>query len=75
MHTYKLKHLSHEIHVPGCHDCGVWIKRVVKSERFWAITALVVLVAILITLAIIAQRGGLEGPATTTLEEFYPFRP
>ena len=75
MHTYKLKHWSHEIHVPGVHDYGVWMRQVVRSERFWAITALVVLVGILITLAIIAGQGGLGGPRTTMPEEFYPFVP
>ncbi len=72
MHTYKLKHWSHEIHVPAMHDCGVWMKRVVKSERFWAIAALVVLIGILITLAIIAQQGGFEGTETIP-QGYYPY--
>lgn len=71
MYTLRLK--SHEYHIPGLHDDVMWAKRLVKNERFWAVVALAALAAILITLGILAGRGGGAEVPFSPAEPFYPY--
>jgi hypothetical protein len=75
MHTLKLKHISHEFHYPDFHESTMWIKHVLSSEFFWAMFALVVLVGILITLAILAGMGNIQAPDFPTGQPYYPYFP
>ncbi len=71
MYTLRLK--NHEYHVPGWHEDVMWVKSLLKNERFWAVIALVALAAVLITLGILAGRGaGTESPFSP-VEPFYPY--
>ncbi len=67
---YETSHKSRtsHIHMPGSHK----IQEVLRDERFWAIFAIVVILALLITLAIIAGRGTGAGPDYTPMYPYYP---
>ena len=70
---YSLRLKRHEFHIPDWHDDIMWAKRLMKNERFWAVVALVALAAILITLGILAGRGGgTETPFSPTTP-YYPY--
>ena len=43
-----------------------------RDERFWAIFAIVVIMALLITLAIVAGKGSGVGPEYTPIYPYYP---
>jgi len=75
MHTLKLKHFSHDIHYPDRHECGAWMRHTLSSEFFWAVFALVVLIGILVTLAILASRGDFQAPEVPIGQPYYPFFP
>lgn len=75
MHTLKIKHISHEFHYPDVHESAAWMKRVLSSEFFWAVFALVVLIGILVTLAILASMGKLQTPEVPVGQPYYPYFP
>jgi len=54
--------------VPGAHK----LQQLLRDERFWAIFAIVVILALLITLAIIAGQGTGGGPQYTPMYPYYP---
>lgn len=71
MYTMHLR--KHELHIPGWHEDAMWMKRLMKNERFWAVVALVALAAILVTLGILAGRGGGGTTPISPIEPFYPY--
>jgi hypothetical protein len=75
MHTLKLKHITHEFHYPDLHESTMWMKHVLSSEFFWAVFALVVLVAIMVTLAILATSGSMKAIEVPMGQPYYPFFP
>jgi hypothetical protein len=75
MHTLKLKHISHEFHYPDFHESAMWVRHVLSSEFFWAVFALVVLIGILVTLAILASTGDFQTPETPFRTPYYPYFP
>lgn len=75
MHTLKLKHISHEFHYPDFHESTLWMKHVLSSEFFWAVFALIVLVGILVSLAILASSGDMGGADFPVGQPYYPFFP
>ncbi|HPD47531.1 MAG TPA: hypothetical protein P5279_02795 [Anaerohalosphaeraceae bacterium] len=64
LHNSRITHL----HVPGAHK----LQQLLRDERFWAIFAIVVILALLITLAIIAGQGTGGGPQYTPMYPYYP---
>ena len=75
MHTLKLKHISHEFHYPDVHEASAWMRHVLSSEFFWAVFALVVLIGILVTLAILASTGRIQAPDVPVGQPYYPYFP
>jgi hypothetical protein len=75
MHTLKVKHISHDFHYPDVHESAAWMRHVLSSEFFWAVFALVVLIGILVTLAILASTGNLQAPEVPIGQPYYPYFP
>ncbi len=72
MYHIPLKSLVHRMHMPSRHETGVKMQKLVHDERFWAIVAIVVIMALLITLAIVAGTGTGASPNFTPMYPYYP---
>jgi hypothetical protein len=75
MHTLKLKHFTHEFHYPDFHEMAAMVRHAMSSEYFWAVFALVVLVGILVSLAILASTGEAVVPDIPVRQPYYPYFP
>jgi len=56
------------LHMTGSHK----LQQVLRDERFWAIFAIVVILALLVTLAIIAGQGTGGSPDYAPMYPYYP---
>ena len=72
MYHIPLKNWMNHVHVPKRHDMAVGMGHVFHDERFWAIVGAAILFAILIGLAIIANRTGMEAPDFSPTRTFFP---
>lgn len=75
MHTLKVKHITHEFHYPDVHESAAWMRHALSSEFFWAVFALVVLIGILVTLAVLAGTGNFQTPEVPIGQPYYPYFP
>lgn len=72
MYHIPLKSWMHHVHAPNLHNAGARFRKLLRDERFWAIFAIVVIMALLITLAIIAGKGTGTSPDFTPMYPYYP---
>jgi len=72
MYETRHKGRATHLHMPGMHELGMKVQHVLRDERFWALFAIVVILALLITLAIIAGRGTGGSPDYSPMYPYYP---
>ncbi len=72
MYRIPLKSWVQHVHMPNRHNMAVKMQTLFRDERFWAIFAIVVIMALLITLAIVAGRGTGTSPDFTPIYPYYP---
>ena len=72
MYHVPIKSWAHHMHMPHMHNIGVNMHKMARDERFWAILAIVIIMALLITLAIIAGKGTGTSPNFTPMYPYYP---
>ncbi len=72
MYHIPLKSWMHHTHMPHEHHMGAKMHSLFRDERFWAIFAIVVIMALLITLAIVAGKGTGASPDFTPIYPYYP---
>jgi hypothetical protein len=72
MYHIPLKSWMHHTHTPHRHNMGAKMQSLFRDERFWAIFAIVVIMALLITLAIVAGKGTGASPDFTPIYPYYP---
>ena len=72
MYHIPLKSWMHHTHMPHRHSMAVKMHTLFRDERFWAIFAIVAIMALLITLAIVAGRGTGASPDFTPIYPYYP---
>ena len=75
MHTIKLKHYSHDIHIPDHHELSIRFRQIMNSERFWAIVSIIVLIGVFIMLAVMASKGWFYSPPIPEDTPYYPYYP
>ncbi|MBE0536789.1 MAG: hypothetical protein IH624_14070 [Phycisphaerae bacterium] len=68
---YETQQKGHAGHIDA-HGLGSKAQHLLHDERFWAIFAIVVILALLITLAIIAGQGTGGAPDYTPMYPYYP---
>ena len=75
MKTIHMKDLSHKVHMPHlhmpdtCHCLWMRTKSVLHDPRFWAVVAMILITALVITLAILTRP---EGPITEPASPVVP---
>ena len=72
MYHIPLKSRVHHTHMPHRHNMAVKMQSFFRDERFWAIFAIVAIMALLITLAIVAGKGTGASPDFTPIYPYYP---
>lgn len=72
MYHIPLKSLVHNVHMPNKHNMAVKMQTLFRDERFWAIFAIVIIMALLITLAIVAGKGTGASPDFTPIYPCFP---
>ena len=72
MYHIPLKSWMHHAHMPHRHNMSVKMLSLFRDERFWAVFAIVVIMALLIMLAIVAGRGAGASPDFTPIYPYYP---
>ena len=72
MYHIPLKSWMHHTHMPHRHSMSVKMLSLFRDERFWAVFAIVVIMALLITLAIVAGKGTGASPDFTPIYPYYP---
>ncbi len=72
MYHIPLKSWVHHTHMPHRHNMAVKMQSLFHDERFWAIFAITVIMALLITLAIVAGKGTGASPDFTPIYPYYP---
>jgi len=73
MYHIPLKNWTQSMHMPKRHDMAVGIGHLLHDDRFWAIVGATVLFAVLIGLAILANRSGIVAPDFTPTRTFFPY--
>lgn len=72
MYHVPIKSWIHHVHMPKGRNVGIKMHKMVRDERFWAILAIVIIMALLITLAVIAGKGTGTSPNFTPMYPYYP---
>ena len=72
MYHMPIKSWVQHVHMPHWHNADVKMHNMFRDERFWAIFAIIVIMALLITLAIVAGQGAGTSPDFTPIYPYYP---
>ena len=72
-HSMHMPNWTHSMHMPSRHGMAVGADHLFHDDRFWALVGAVVLFAVLIGLAIIANRTGTVAPDFSPTNTFFPY--
>ncbi|AQT68604.1 hypothetical protein STSP2_01772 [Anaerohalosphaera lusitana] len=60
MYSVSLKNMMHKAHLPHGHDIAVKTGHLLHDQRFWAIIALIAVMAFIVVLAILIEPTATE---------------
>ena len=73
MKALHVKDMAHSIHMPHVHGMGGKMSHLVHDQRFWAVLAMVLITAFVITLAVLTRNQSGMNLNPMPLQPYYPF--